>query len=79
MAKFKKFLISINYDGPIAASIDNTKLKKKLCYSTSLGAILGSTLPLQETLVSSYNEIDTIVKKIQTNNAIAKYVCVYIL
>jgi hypothetical protein len=31
-------------------------------------------LPLQETLVSSYNKIDTIVKKIQTNNAIAKYV-----
>ncbi|CAG8690057.1 12944_t:CDS:2, partial [Funneliformis mosseae] len=79
MAKFRKFLISINYDGLIAASTDNTKLEEKLRYSTSLGAILGSTLPLQETSVSSYNEIDTIVKKIQTNNIIAKYVCVYIL
>jgi hypothetical protein len=44
-----------------------------------LNAILGSVLPLQETLVSSYNEINTIVKKIQTNNAIAKYIQVYIL
>ena len=79
MAKFRRFLNSINYDRPIAASTDNTKLKEKLRYSASLGAILGSTLPLQETLVSSYNEIDTIVKKIQTNNAIAKYVRVYIL
>ncbi|CAB4419112.1 unnamed protein product [Rhizophagus irregularis] len=79
MAKFRKFLNSINYDGPIAASSDNTKLEEKLRYSASLGAILGSTFPLQETLISSYSEIDTIVKKIQTNNAIAKYVRVYIL
>lgn len=79
MAKFRKFLNSINYDGPIAASTDNTKLEEKLRYSANLGAILGSTLPLQETLVSSYNEIDTIIKNIQTNNAIAKYVRVYIL
>ncbi|CAB4491852.1 unnamed protein product [Rhizophagus irregularis] len=79
MAKFRKFLNSINYDGPIAASTDNTKLEEKLRYSASLGAILGSTFPLQETLISSYGEIDTIVKKIQTNNAIAKYVRVYIL
>ena len=57
MAKFRKFLNSINYDGPIAASMDNTKLEEKLRYSASLGAILGSTLALQETLVSSYNEI----------------------
>ncbi|CAB5393436.1 unnamed protein product [Rhizophagus irregularis] len=63
MAKFRKFLNSINYDSPIH----------------SLGAILGSTLPLQETLISSYNEIDTIIKRIQTNNAIAKYVRIYIL
>ncbi|PKC03807.1 hypothetical protein RhiirA5_379876 [Rhizophagus irregularis] len=74
MAKFRKFLNSINYDVPIAASSDNTKLEEKLRYSASLNTILGSVLPLQETLVSSYNEIDTIVKKIQANNAIAKYV-----
>ncbi|PKC01243.1 hypothetical protein RhiirA5_381879 [Rhizophagus irregularis] len=48
MAKFRKFLNSINYDGPIAASSDNTKLEEKLRYSA-------------------------------TNNAIAKYVRVYIL
>ncbi|CAI2190875.1 17376_t:CDS:2, partial [Funneliformis geosporum] len=79
MAKFRKFLNSINYDRPIAASTDNTKLEEKLRYSASLDAILGSILLLQETLVSSYDEIDTIVKKIQTNNAIAKYVHIYIL
>ncbi|CAB4429964.1 unnamed protein product [Rhizophagus irregularis] len=79
MAKFRKFLNSINYNGPITASTDNTKLEEKLHYSVSLNAILGSTLPLQETLVSSYNKINTIIKKIQTNNTIAKYVRVYIL
>ena len=52
-------------------STDNTKLEEKLHYSASLGAILRSTFLLQETLVSSYDEIDIIVKKIQTNNAIA--------
>ena len=46
MAKFKKFLNSINYNGPIAASKDNTKLEEKLCYSASLGAILRSTFLL---------------------------------
>ncbi|RIB26118.1 hypothetical protein C2G38_2164226 [Gigaspora rosea] len=75
MAKFKKFLNSINYDGPIAASTDNTKFEEKLYYSASLDSILGSTLSLHETLVTSYNEIDTIIKKIQANNTIAKYVC----
>ncbi|CAG8832912.1 13907_t:CDS:1, partial [Racocetra persica] len=50
MAKFKKLLISINYNRPIAASIDNTKLEEKLHYSASLGAIPGSILSLHETL-----------------------------
>ncbi|CAG8622556.1 6682_t:CDS:2 [Funneliformis mosseae] len=79
MAKFRKFLISINYNRPIVASMDNIKLEEKLRYSASLSVILGSTLPLQETSVSFYNKINTIIKNIQTNNTIAKYVCVYIL
>ncbi|CAB5356446.1 unnamed protein product [Rhizophagus irregularis] len=36
MAKFRKFLNSINYDVPIAASSDNTKLEEKLRYSAML-------------------------------------------
>jgi len=79
MTKFRKFLISINYDRPIVISTDNTKFKEKLHYSANLDAILEFTLPLQETSVFSYNEIDTIIKKIQTNNAIAKYIHIYIL
>ncbi|GBB90055.1 hypothetical protein RclHR1_16920005 [Rhizophagus clarus] len=48
IAKFRKFLNSINYDGPIAASTDNMKLEKNYVI-------------------------------LQTNNAINKYVRIYVL
>ncbi|RIB02308.1 hypothetical protein C2G38_2228167 [Gigaspora rosea] len=38
VAKFKRLLDTINYNGPIAAMTDNTKLKLGLRYSSNLGS-----------------------------------------
>ena len=79
MAKFKDFLNQIKYDGPIVASTDSTKLTSKLRYHPKLECILGSILPLSETKVSSFENIDDIVNKVKITNSIAKNVRVYIL
>jgi hypothetical protein len=72
-------LDSIGYDGPIAAMTDNTKLKPRLRYSSKMGCIVGSTIPYNETIIEKYNDIPLVINKIKENNAIAKYVRVYIL
>ncbi len=79
MVRFKKFADSLNYNGPVAAMTDNTKLKECLSYSATLGCIVGSTLSASETKVSNYEEIITIIDKIKVNKAIAKQVRVYLL
>ena len=67
MMRFKKFADSLNYNGPVAAMTDNTKLKESLSYSATLGCVIGSTLPVSETKVSNYEEV------------IAKQVRIYLL
>lgn len=79
VAQFKRFLDSIDYDGPIAAMTDNTKLKPRLRYSSQMGCIIGSTFSNNETNIKTYNDISITIDKIKENNAIAKYVRVYIL
>jgi hypothetical protein len=54
MLQFKKFAISLNYNGPVATMTDNMKLKGSLNYSATLGCIIGSILPISETKVSNY-------------------------
>lgn len=79
MMRFKKFADSLNYNGPVAAMTDNTKLKESLSYSATLGCVIGSTLPVSETKVSNYEEVITIIDKIKVENAIAKQVRIYLL
>jgi hypothetical protein len=79
MMRFKRFADSLNYNGPVAAMTDNTKLKERLSYSASLGCIIGSTLPTLETKASNYEEIITIIDRIKDENAIAKQVRIYLL
>ncbi|POG77253.1 hypothetical protein GLOIN_2v1747656 [Rhizophagus irregularis DAOM 181602=DAOM 197198] len=79
VARFKRFLDSIGYDGPIAAMSDNTKLKPRLRYSSQMGCIIGSTFSVNETSIKTYNDIPLVINKIKENNSIAKYVRVYIL
>ncbi|PKB96771.1 hypothetical protein RhiirA5_434269, partial [Rhizophagus irregularis] len=51
VAKFKRLIDTIKYNGPIAAMTDNTKLKSCLRYSPQLGCIVGSILPNDQTKV----------------------------
>ena len=79
MVRFKRFADSLNYNGPVVVMTDNTKLKEHLSYSSTLGCIIGSILPISETRVSNYEEIITIIDKIKVKKAIAKQVRVYLL
>ncbi len=65
-------LNQLNLNSSIAASTDNTKLSMKLGYNNKLGCILGSTLPLEETIVNLYEDIDTIITNIISSKKIAK-------
>ncbi|CAG8472868.1 12759_t:CDS:10, partial [Racocetra persica] len=76
---FKRFLDSIRYDGPIVAMTDNTKLKPYLRYSSRMGCIIGFTFSNHKTNIKTYDDISVTINKIKENNAIAKYVRVYIL
>ncbi|GBC20966.2 hypothetical protein GLOIN_2v1787768 [Rhizophagus irregularis DAOM 181602=DAOM 197198] len=79
MVRFKRFADSLNYNGPVAAMTDNTKLKERLSYSATLGCVIRSTLSTSETKASNYKEIIAIIDKIKVKNAIAKQVRVYLL
>ncbi|RHZ55112.1 hypothetical protein Glove_420g91 [Diversispora epigaea] len=79
VVRFKRFLDSINYTGPIAVMSDNTKLKPRLRYSSQLGCIISSTLSQEEVEINIYNDIPKVIKSIKDNKAIANYVRVYIL
>jgi hypothetical protein len=79
VAKFKRMIDKLNYQGPIVAMTDNTKLKPALRYHPGLGCIVGSTLSINKTKINTYNDILTIINEIKTNKAIAKDVRAYIL
>ena len=79
MLRFKKFADSLNYEGPVAAMTDNTKLKERLSYSAALGCVIGSILPNSETKVSNCEEVITVIDKIKNEDAIAKQVRIYLL
>ena len=79
VAQFKRFVDSVGYNGPIVAMADNTKLKPHLRYSLQMGCIIGSIFSNNETNIKTYDDISITINKIKENDAIAKYVKVYIL
>jgi hypothetical protein len=79
VARFKRLIDTIQYDGPIAAMTDNTKLKSQLKYSPTLGCVIGSVLSKEETHINVYSDIPNIITKIKSTNGIAKSVRVYLL
>ena len=58
---------------------DNTKLKPTLRYSPILGCIIRSMLPVEQTKINTYEDIQPIINDIKTKKAIAKDVRAYIL
>jgi len=79
VARFKRLVDSIQYNGPVVAMTDNTKLKSRLRYSPTLGCIIGSIFPIEETKINVYADIPNIINKIKNEKAIAKDVRAYIL
>ncbi|RIB11242.1 hypothetical protein C2G38_2262096 [Gigaspora rosea] len=79
MARFKRLADSMNYNGPVIAMTDNTKLRPRLGYSASLGCIVGSTFSLNQARVNDYNEVNTVIQNMVANKAIAKQVRLYLL
>ncbi|RGB36636.1 hypothetical protein C1646_757851 [Rhizophagus diaphanus] len=79
VAKFKRLIDSVQYNGPVVVMTDNTKLKSYLRYSPTFGYIVGSVLSKEETTINVYSDIPNIINKIKSKKAIAKDVCVYIL
>jgi len=79
VVRVKRLIDKINYNGPICAMTDNTKLKPRLRYSPNLGCIIGSVLPKEETMVNVYNDIPKIINKVKSGDGIAKNVRAYIL
>lgn len=79
VAKFKRLIDTIKYNGPIAAMTDNTKLKSCLRYLPQLGCIVGSILLNDQTKVNIYGDISKIINNIKNQMAIAKDVRAYIL
>jgi len=79
VARAKRLIDTINYNGPICAMTDNTKLKPRLRYSSNFGCIIGSVLSKEETIVNIYNDIPKIINNVKSENGIAKNVRAYIL
>ncbi|CAG8776750.1 22440_t:CDS:2, partial [Racocetra persica] len=79
MAHFKRLADSINYDRPVIAMTDNIKVYSRLGYSANFGCIIGSIFSLDQTLINDYNETESVIQSIISNNAIAKQVRLYLL
>ncbi len=79
VARAKRLIDTINYNRPICAMTDNTKLKPRLQYSSNFGCIIGSVLSKEETIVNIYNDIPKIINNVKSENGIAKNVRAYIL
>lgn len=81
VARIKRFLVSVNKpDACVVVAIDCTKSRPRLSYSNAFGShVLGSTLPLEETVVKTSEDIDIVVNKIKAANAVASQVRVVLV
>ena len=75
IARVKRVVDAIKYQGPIAFAGDCTKLRPRLSYSNSFGGhVLGTTLPLEECKVDCADDIDRIIKRAKEAKAVGSQV-----
>ncbi|KAF9020418.1 hypothetical protein BDZ89DRAFT_1203567 [Hymenopellis radicata] len=75
VARVRRYMDRIGYDGPIAAAGDCTKVKARLSYSTATGShIIGSVLPMDECVVEDASDIENITDRVSEERALAKQV-----
>jgi hypothetical protein len=77
--KFKQIVNDLNWKGPIVCMTDCTKVRPKLIYCEEFGCIVGSILSHNETIVNSYDDITSTIKKIKDGQKIATQVRVIVL
>lgn len=72
MARVRRYLDSVKYNGPIIIGSDCTKVRKRLNFSSEHGAhILGTVFDLQDVEVEDAEDIDMIVDRATTENGFA--------
>ncbi|CAG8470542.1 8794_t:CDS:2 [Dentiscutata erythropus] len=74
IARVKRLVDTIEYASPIIAVSDNTKIKKRLGYSSIFSCIVGSVLSTESTKVSIYEDVYQIVDIIKSHNTIASQI-----
>lgn len=75
IARVKRFVDSVGYEGPIAIAGDCTKVRTRLSYSNDYGShILGSVLPLDECEVLEADDIEAVIDSITKKKAVASQV-----
>ncbi|CAJ0765797.1 22354_t:CDS:1, partial [Entrophospora sp. SA101] len=62
---------ALNWDGPVVAMTDCTKVHLKLSYSQELGCIMGSILSFDQAKVETYDDIHIKINEIRANNSTA--------
>ncbi|KZW01192.1 hypothetical protein EXIGLDRAFT_760954 [Exidia glandulosa HHB12029] len=72
IARFKRFVDTVKWRGPIVKAGDCTKVKPRLTYSNEFGGhILGSVLDLNSCEVDVADDIDTVMKRVRDADATA--------
>ncbi|GBB90981.1 hypothetical protein RclHR1_18060001, partial [Rhizophagus clarus] len=74
VARFARAMNALNWNGPVVAITDCTKVRSKLTYSQELGCIVRSTMSFEESHVDTYSDIHEIINNIRENNEIASQV-----
>ncbi|KAJ3002245.1 hypothetical protein NUW54_g5951 [Trametes sanguinea] len=65
VARVKRLMDTLRYDGPVAVAGDCTKVRQRLAYSNDHGShVLGSTLPLEDCAVEEREDIERLVRRI---------------
>ncbi|EIW56114.1 uncharacterized protein TRAVEDRAFT_50602 [Trametes versicolor FP-101664 SS1] len=65
VARVKRLMDILKYNGPVAVAGDCTKVRQRLTYSNDHGShVLGSTLPFEQCAVADTEEISRLVKRI---------------
>ncbi|GBB90983.1 hypothetical protein RclHR1_18060003 [Rhizophagus clarus] len=74
VARFARAMNALNWNEPVVAMTDCTKVRSKLTYSQKLGCIVRFTMSFEESHVDTYSDIHEIINNIRENNEIASQV-----
>lgn len=75
MARVRRVMDRVEYDGPVVIAGDCTKVRPRLAYSNNFGShVLGSTLPFDSCEIEEVDDIDHVIEQIKGKKAMASQV-----